>query len=321
MKKINYLAIAKKSAAIQISELKKINKVFNKNFVKAVEAIHNSKGKVVCSGVGKSGLIARKISATLSSVGISSFFLDSSNASHGDLGQVEKRDVLILFSYSGNTAELTNLIKYASRFNILTIGIASQKNSMLIKSCDIPILLPQVKEADLIGMVPSTSTTITLLVGDCLAVALMNKQKFSKERFRLFHPGGSIGSALLLVKDIMVSGSKLPIISPEKNIAQAIKVIKQKKLGIVIVQKNKKVFGFCTDGDVRRGYQTYDKNQKVSKIMTKNPLFVTETTLAAKALAIMNENKITSLLVFKDNNSKKLVGIVHIHELLKYGIR
>ena len=179
MTKVNYISVAKKSAAIQIKELKKINKVFNKNFVKAVDIIHKAKGKVVCSGVGKSGLIARKVSASLSSVGISSFFLDPNSAIHGDLGQIDKRDVLIVFSYSGNTSELTNLLKYSNRFGIKVIGVASGEKSLLIRASDVPIILPKVKEADPIGMVPSSSTSITLLFGDSLMSALLAKQKFT----------------------------------------------------------------------------------------------------------------------------------------------
>ena len=215
----NYINFAKKSAAKQISELKKIKKVFNSSFSKAVEAIYQSKGKVICAGVGKSGLIARKVSATLSSVGISSFFLSPSEANHGDLGQIDRKDLLLVFSYSGNTTELSNMLKYANRYNIKIIGIASKPDSVLIRSSDIKILIPTVKESDPTGMVPTTSTTITLLLGDCLAVALMNKIKFSKERFKVFHPGGNIGQTLLLVKDIMVSGSKIPKISINSNIS------------------------------------------------------------------------------------------------------
>ena len=174
----NYIKIAKKSALIQITELKKINKVFNKSFVDAVNVIASCKGKVITAGIGKSGLIARKVSATLSSVGISSFFLNPGEANHGDLGQIEKKDVLIVFSYSGNTAEISNMLRYANRFNIKLIGIASVKDSLLLKASDISILLPKVKEADSTGMVPTTSTSLTLLLGDCLAVTLMHKIKF-----------------------------------------------------------------------------------------------------------------------------------------------
>ena len=327
MPKINYIKIAKKSAGIQIKELRKINRVFNKDFVRAVEVIHKAKGKVVCSGVGKSGLIARKVSASLSSVGISSFFLDPNSAIHGDLGQIDKRDVLVVFSYSGNTSELTNLLKYANRFGIKIIGIASVKDSLLIKASDIPLLLPRVKEADPIGMVPSSSTSITLLLGDCLMSALLTKQKFTKERFKLYHPGGNIGKTLLLVKDIMLTGNKIPLINFNNNIVSAVKIISKKNLGIGIVVKNKNVVGIITDGDIRRGAKNYSKKTKITALMSKNPMHIGENASAAKALSIMNEKKITSLIVSSDSDyrKKKIVfkprGILHIHSLLKYGMK
>jgi len=322
----NYIKIAKKSALIQITELKKINKVFNKSFVDAVNVIASCKGKVITAGIGKSGLIARKVSATLSSVGISSFFLNPGEANHGDLGQIEKKDVLIVFSYSGNTAEISNMLRYANRFNIKLIGIASVKDSLLLKASDISILLPKVKEADSTGMVPTTSTSLTLLLGDCLAVTLMDKIKFSKDRFKIFHPGGNIGQTLLLVKDIMITGKKLPLININKNILDAIKIINSKKLGLVVITKNNFIKGILTDGDARRGTKYYSKNDKIENFMTKNPLYVSEDISASKALSIMNEKRITSLLVVKEKLGKqkravKLKGIVHIHSLLKYGIK
>ena len=285
------------------------------------------KGKVVAAGIGKSGLIARKVSATLSSVGVSSFFLNPSEANHGDLGQIDKRDLLLVFSYSGNTSEISNMLRYANRFNIKIIGVASKKDSLLLKASDVKILLPRVKESDPTGMVPTTSTSITLLLGDCLAVALMNKMRFSKERFKVFHPGGNIGQTLLLVKDIMVTGNKLPKINVNKSIYEATKIIDQKKLGLVIVMEKNKVKGILTDGDARRGIKYYSKNDHLKKFMTSNPLFVSETAPASKALSIMNEKKITSLLVTTEQDfnktklTKKLKGIVHIHSLLQYGIK
>jgi arabinose-5-phosphate isomerase len=327
MTKVNYISIAKKAAAIQISELRKINKIFDKSFVQSIELIASCKGKVITAGIGKSGLIARKVSATLSSVGVSSFFLNPSEANHGDLGQIDKRDLLLVFSYSGNTSEISNMLRYANRFNIKIIGVASKKNSLLLKASDIKILLPQVKESDPTGMVPTTSTSITLLFGDCLAVALMNKIRFSKERFKVFHPGGNIGQNLLLVKDIMVTGNKLPKINVNKSIYDATKVIDQKKLGLVIILEKNKIKGILTDGDARRGIKYYSKDDHLKKIMTTNPLCISETAAASKALALMNEKKITSLLVLSDNYSsktkstKKLKGIIHIHSLLQYGIK
>jgi arabinose-5-phosphate isomerase len=327
MAKVNYISIAKKAAAVQISELRKINKIFDQSFVKAVELIANCKGKVIAAGVGKSGLIARKISSTLSSVGISSFFLNPSEANHGDLGQIDKRDLLLIFSYSGNTSEIVNVLRYANRFNIKIIGVASKKDSLLLKASDVKILLPHVKESDPTGMVPTTSTSITLLLGDCLAVALMNKMRFSKERFKVFHPGGQIGQTLLLVKDIMLTGNKLPLVNISKNIYDAIKVIADKKLGLVVVTEKNLVKGILTDGDARRGIKYYSKDDHLKKFMTSNPLFISETATASKALSMMNEKKVTSLLVTteKDYNktklSKQLKGIVHIHSLLQFGIK
>ena len=177
MNKNKYIVLAKKTASIQINEQRKINKVFNKSFIKAVDAILNCKGKVIFAGIGKSGLIARKISATFSSVGIPSFFCHPSEALHGDMGQIEKKDILIIFSYSGNTAELTNMLKYANRYQIKIIGVASKTDSILLKASDIKIILPKVKESDITGMVPTSSTSITLLLGDCLATTVMHKKK------------------------------------------------------------------------------------------------------------------------------------------------
>ena len=327
MTKVNYISVAKKAAAIQINELKKINKIFDKSFVQAVDLMANCKGKVICAGIGKSGLIARKVSATLSSVGISSFFLNPSEANHGDLGQIDKRDLLLVFSYSGNTSEISNMLRYSNRFNIKIIGVASKKDSLLLKASDVKLLLPQVKESDPTGMVPTTSTSITLLLGDCLAVALMNKMSFSKERFKIFHPGGNIGQTLLLVKDIMIKGDKLPSINVSKSIYDAIKIIDQKKLGLVVVMEKNNVKGILTDGDARRGIRYYSKDEHLKKFMTPDPLFISENSPASKAMSLMNDKKITSLLVASEKEysgaktNKKLKGIVHIHSLLQYGIK
>ncbi len=326
MNKKNYINLAKKSANIQIKELKKINKVFNNSFVKAVDLILNCKGKVVLGGIGKSGLVARKISATFSSVGIPSFFCDPAQALHGDMGQIEKKDILIIFSYSGNTSELTNMLKYANRFGIKIIGVASKPESLLLKASDIKIILPKVKESDVTGMVPTSSTSITMLLGDCLATTVMDKRKFSKEKFKVFHPGGNIGSSLLLAKDIMVTGKKLPVMNYKKNLGEALKVINKKKLGVVVLLKNKYISGLVTDGDLRREMKFLSKKSNLQRFMTKKPLIVNESMPASKALAIMNEKKITSLLVatdkdFRKKDKIKLKGIIHIHFLLQHGLK
>ena len=279
MNKKKYILLAKKSAEIQISELKKIKKVFNNSFIKFLDLILNCKGKIIFAGIGKSGLIARKISATFSSVGIPSFFCDPAQALHGDMGQIEKRDVLIIFSYSGNTSELNNMLKYANRYRIKIIGVASKSDSILLKASDVKLLLPKVREADLTGMVPTTSTSITLLLGDCLATTVMQKRKFSKEKFKVFHPGGNIGGSLLLAKDIMVSGNKMPVINLNKNFRQALKIMNQKKLGIVVIIKNKFIKGLVTDGDLRREIKSYSSEKKLDQFIKKKPLVVNELSL------------------------------------------
>ena len=324
MNKKKYISLAKKSADIQINELRKIKKTLNNSFIKAVDLILNCKGKVICAGIGKSGLIARKISATFSSVGIPSFFCDPAQALHGDMGQIEKKDILIIFSYSGNTSELNNMIKFASRFRIKIIGIASRQDSILLKASDIKLLLPRIKEADITGMVPTTSTSITLLLGDCLATTVMYQKKFSKEKFKIFHPGGNIGNSLLLAKDIMVTGTKMPVINCKKSFSEALKVMNQKNLGIIVITKNKFISGLVTDGDLRRELNKKSLNN-LNNFTKKQPMVVNENMPASKALGIMNEKKITSLLVVSDKDLKKknkiLKGIIHIHFLLRNGIK
>ena len=325
MNKKKYISSAKKAANIQINELKKINKIFNNSFIKAVDLILNCRGKVIFAGIGKSGLIARKISATFSSVGIPSFFCDPAQALHGDMGQIEKKDVLIIFSYSGNTSELTNMLKYANRYRIKIIGVASKPESILLKASDIKLILPKVKEADITGMVPTSSTSITLLLGDCLATTVMHQKKFSKEKFKVYHPGGNIGNSLLLAKDIMVIGKKMPIINYKKNIKAALKIMNQKKLGIVVITKNRFIKGILTDGDLRRELDNYTQEKNLHSFIKKNPVIVNENMPASKALAIMNEKKITTLLVVSDKDYNKpnkiLKGIIHIHFLLQNGIK
>ncbi len=325
MNKKNYISFARKSADIQINELKKIKKIFNNSFIKAVDLILNCKGKVIFAGIGKSGLIARKISATFSSVGVPSFFCDPAQALHGDMGQIEKKDILVIFSYSGNTAELNNMIKYANRYRIKIIGVASKSDSILIKASDVRLVLPKVKEADVINMVPTSSTSITLLLGDCLATTVMQQKSFSKEKFKIFHPGGNIGKSLLLAKDIMVSGSKMPIVNYKKSFKEALKIMNQKKLGVLIVTKNKFISGLITDGDLRRELNRNTLKNNLQNYVNKNPYTVNENMPASKALGIMNEKKITSLLVVSDKDFKKknrmLKGIIHIHNLLKNGIK
>ncbi len=325
MNKKNYISLAKKSADVQINELKKIKKIFNNSFVKAVDLILGCKGKVIFAGIGKSGLIARKISATFSSVGIPSFFCDPAQALHGDMGQIEKKDILIVFSYSGNTSELNNMLKYANRYGIKIIGVASKPESILLKASDVKLVLPKVKEADLTGIVPTSSTTITLLLGDCMATTVMHQKKFSKEKFKVFHPGGNIGKSLLLAKDIMISGSKMPVVNYKKSFKEALKIMNKKNLGIIVIAKKNYISGLVTDGDLRREFNKNSLHNNIENLINKKPMVVNENMPASKALGLMSEKKITSLLVVSERDYKrkkqKLRGIIHIHFLLKNGIQ
>jgi arabinose-5-phosphate isomerase len=217
------------------------------------------------------------------------------------------------------------MLKYANRYRIKIIGVASKPDSTLLKASDIKLLLPKVKEADVTGMVPTTSTTITLLLGDCLATTVMHQRNFSKEKFKIFHPGGNIGSSLLLAKDIMVTGKKMPFINHKNKLKEALKIMNEKKLGIIVVLKNNFIAGLVTDGDLRREIKNYVKDKNLNQLMSEKPLVVNENMPASKALGIMSENKITSLLVVSDKDykkkSKKLKGIIHIHILLQNGIK
>jgi arabinose-5-phosphate isomerase len=325
MKKKNYITLANKAAKIQISELKKIKKVFNNSFIQALDLIMSCKGKVIFSGVGKNSYICKKAAATFSSVGIPSFFVDPTGVSHGDAGQIEKKDILIIISNSGNTSELKNLLKFANRFRIKIIGIASNSNSMLIKASDVKIIYPKLRESDPNNIVPTTSTTFVMMFCDCLATTIMEKRKFTKENFFIYHKGGNLGASLKLAKDIMVTGSKMPVIDYKKSFNQAVKVMSQKKLGIVVITKNKYINGLLTDGDLRRVINNNDKNRSLNKIMRNYPLVINENMSASKALGFMSEKKITSLLVVSDADKTKknkiLKGIIHIHFLLNDGIK
>ena len=325
MNKKNYIKLANKAANIQLQELKKIKKVFNNSFVHAVNLIMNCKGKVIFSGVGKNSFICKKAAATFSSVGIPSFFVDPTGVSHGDAGQIEKKDILIIISNSGNTVELKNLINFANRFRIKIIGIASNLNSMLLKASDIRILYPKLKEADPNNIVPTTSTSFVMMLCDCLATTIMEKRKFTKENFSLYHKGGNLGASLRLAKDIMVTGKKMPVIDYKKSFNQALKVMSQKKLGIVVITKNRFIRGLITDGDLRRVLNSPSKEKSLEKITRNYPLVINENMSASKALGFMSEKKITSLLVVsdKDRNKKNkiLKGIIHIHFILGEGIK
>ena len=325
MKKNDFILIAKNVIEKEINSLKKLRSNINFSFNKAVETILKCKnGKIILSGVGKSGIIAKKISATFASTGTPSFFLDASNASHGDMGQISSNDVLILISHSGETNELKNIIQFASRNKkIVLIGITSKKNSLLYRNSNINLHLPEVSEVDPANIVPTSSTIVQLSIGDALAVACMRARRFGKLDFKKFHPSGSLSTKLKTVEDLMISGKKLPIINENKLMKKALNVINLKKLGVIIViNKKGNTVGIITDGDIKRATQKNKdiKNLKVKKIMSKKPFTVEKDMLAAQALSIMNYNKITSLCVYKNKKKNRSIGIIHIHNILEANI-
>ena len=323
MKTSNLRKIAKGVLELEILALKRLKKSINKTFEDAVNAIVNCKSKVVVCGVGKSFLIASKVSSTMSSVGCASFSINANECSHGDLGSITRKDVLIIISNSGNTEELKPVVQYANRNKINLIGITSKKNSLLYNASDIKLLIPEVKEAGL-SIVPTSSTTEQIAIGDCLAIAALNKKKFSKRHYKLLHPHGSIGNRLKTTEDLMISKNGIPFIEETKNMKTAIDLITKKKLGVLIaINKEKLTTGIITDGQLRRANQQ-NKNilsLKVKDVMTKNPLSVNKDTLAVKSLSIMSENKITSLCVHKNKNKKRTIGILHIHHILNANIQ
>tara|TARA_Y100000768_G_scaffold22544_1_gene15355 strand:- start:4299 stop:5267 length:969 start_codon:yes stop_codon:yes gene_type:complete len=321
MKRKKFSSIAKNVIDLEIKALQSLKKNINKSFNEAVFEIANCQSKVILCGVGKSGLIASKIAATLASVGTPSFSLVASEASHGDLGMISKKDILILISNSGETSELKNIIQYAKRNKILLIGIVSKKESILYKASDIKLFIPKVKEAE--GIVPTASTTAQLALGDSLAIASMKYKKFDRMDFKKLHPGGSLGAQLKTVEDIMIKGNKIPFVKDNLKMDRALKILTEKKLGVLIVLNNKnKTIGIVTDGQIRRfSEKKFDfRLLPVKKIMTKKPIFIDKNELAAKALSIMNNKKITSLIVNKKDQPKKTVGIIHIHTILQSNI-
>ena len=325
MAKTNFTKIAKEVIETEIRSLKKLKKNIKNSFNKAVQAILDcKKGKIIISGVGKSGIIAKKISSTLSSVGTPSFYVDASSCSHGDLGQISSNDVLILISLSGETNELKNIIQYANRNKkIILIAIVSKKNSLLYKASDIKILLPEVKEAGPSSIVPTSSTIVQLSIGDALAIATMKYKKFGKLDFKKFHPSGSLGVKLKTVEDLMVTGKKIPIINENLKMKNALNIITNKKLGVLIVKNSKgSTTGIITDGQIRRSSQknTDLQDLTVKQVMTSNPISVNKDMLAAKALSLMNSKKITSLCVHGKKNKRKTIGIIHIHNILEANI-
>ena len=303
---------------LQIKALKKLKNSLDSSFDSAVKTIFKCKSKVIVCGVGKSGIIASKISATLSSVGTPSFTVSASDCSHGDLGRITNKDLLILISYSGNTVELKNIIKYAKSNRITLIGIVSSKDSALYKLSNIKLLIPEVLESG-DGIVPTSSTTAQLAMGDALSVALMKKKNFGKLDFKRFHPSGSLGKKLKTAKDLMLVKNKIPFVNENELMKKSLKTLNLKKLGFLVVVNNQgQNTGIFTDGDLKRLMQKKRRieNIKIKSFMTKNPFIVEEDMLASEVLSQMNKKKITNVCVFKKGNKRKITGVLHIHTLL-----
>ena len=321
MKKKKYIKVAKEVIDLEIKALNKLKNNINDSFNLAVNQILKCQSKVILCGVGKSGLIANKIASTLSSVGTPSFCLSASDSSHGDLGSISKKDILILISNSGETNELKNIIQFANRNKILLIGIVSQKNSVLYRSSDIKLLIPKAKEAG--NIIPTSSTTAQLALGDALAIATMRQRKFNKKDFKKIHPSGSLGAQLKSVEDIMLKGDAIPFVNENLKLKDAFKILSSKKLGFLLVRNKKKLsVGIVTDGDVRRFTQRNQNLHSISvkEIMTKNPIGIDRLELAVKGLSLMNNKRITSLCVYDKKNKSKTIGVLSIHNILQSNI-
>lgn len=314
----NSIKIGKEVIELQIKALKKLKNSFNQSFDEAVNIISKCKFRVLICGVGKSGIIASKISATLSSVGTPSFSISANDCSHGDMGKITNKDILILISNSGNTEELKNIIKYVKINKIFLIGIVSNKNSFLYKAANIKLLLPDVVESGE-GIVPTSSTTTQLALGDALSIALMKKKKFTKLDFKKFHPAGNLANKLKTAYDVMLKNEKIPFVNENSLIKFAIKTLNSKKLGFVVAINNKGLItGVFTDGDLKRLLQKKNSlnNLKIKKFMTKKPYTVEQNILASEILKKMNKKRITNVCVYNKKNKKKIIGVIHIHNLV-----
>lgn len=319
----NMLDIAKRVLKTEANAIEGLIERLDGSFSDAVEIIFESKGKVIVTGMGKSGLIGKKIASTLASTGTPAFFMHPAEASHGDLGMVSSEDVVIAISNSGETDELVGLIPFLKRFNVHLIAMTGDKNSMLSRAADVNLDVMVKEEACPLGIVPTASTTASLAMGDAIAVALLTKRGFREEDFASFHPSGSLGKKLFIkVRDLMHTGEALPMISLNESMTGAVMEISSKRLGIAVVaDKDRKIAGIITDGDVRRGIEKWGKllfDMPAHEVMSINPKTISSEELAAKALSVMEKHSITVLVVPDD--SGRAEGIIHLHDILKKGI-
>jgi len=315
--------VAKKVLKTEAEAVLGLIEKLNSDFEKAVDIIYSSRGRVVVTGMGKSGLVGKKIAATLASTGTPAFFLHPAEASHGDLGMVTERDIIIAISNSGETAELVGLIPFLKRFGIKLISMTGNPRSTIAKASDIALDISVKEEACPMGIIPTASTTATMALGDAVAVALLMKRGLDEKDFALFHPGGSIGKKFFIkVRDLMHTGDRLPTVSLDTPMSKAVIEMSSKRLGHAIVLDNKgRISGVMTDGDVRRGLEKWGGklfDLTAEKVMTKNPKTISSEELAAKALAVMEGGSITALIVSDEEGIP--AGIIHLHDILKQGI-
>ncbi|AQW80403.1 D-arabinose 5-phosphate isomerase [Campylobacter pinnipediorum subsp. pinnipediorum] len=318
----DYIKIARQVLTLEANEILRNVELIDENMQKAVELIHRTKGKVVVTGVGKSGHIGAKIAATLASTGTPSFFLHPTEAMHGDLGMISKDDVVLAISFSGESEELTKILPHIKRFGVSIISMTKSKDSSLGYYSDVVLKLDIQKEACPLNAAPTSSTTLTLVLGDALAVCLMNKRNFKQEDFANFHPGGSLGKRLFIkVKDIMKT-ENLPIVNEDESLKTTIDVMTHSKLGnVLIVNKNNTLVAVLSDGDLRRALmdENFDINAKAINYATKNPKVLdNEDMLAIDALALIEKFKIQLLIILKDNEIR---GVLHIHDLTSLGLK
>jgi len=318
----NITELAKEVLDIEANSILRLKEGINENFEKAIDILYACKGRVIVTGMGKSGLIGKKIAATLSSTGTPSYFLHPAESTHGDSGIITRDDVIIAISNSGETKELLNLLPLIKRFGVQMISMTGGLNSTLARTGDVSIDISVEKEACPLNKAPTASTTATLAMGDALAVCLLEKRGFSEEDFLVFHPSGALGKGFLYsVSELMIMGDKLPLAQEDDNFAKVIELISDKKLGMAIVtDQNGVMAGVLTDGDIRRALIKHKeiKDLKVKEVMTVSPKTILPTELAAKALHLMEKYSITALAISDENGFP--VGVVHIHDLLKAGV-
>lgn len=308
---------AQRVLTLESDALRKLGFSLDSIFVQVIDLLSRISGRIILTGMGKSGHVAKKIAATLASTGSASYFVHPGEASHGDLGMISHEDAVIALSYSGETSELSSIITYTKRYNVPLIGITGRPESALAQSSTHALLLPKVEEACPHGLAPTTSTTMMLALGDAIAVALMGQKNFTAENFRVFHPGGALGKKLLKVKDLMATRNETPLVHKDANMQEAILVMTQKRKGCVgIVDDYENLLGVITDGDLRRHLSPDLLTQKASSIMTPKPQVISSSILAVEALKWMNDAKITSFFVVES----KILGILHIHDCLKAGL-